>query len=389
MDIERYKTFSAEDFILDQNFVGLVTGKFDPQNSIEHIKEKFPQKSSEIDLAVNVVKALQSSEEEQSEAQILELWKQIVRKRGRQIRLQIFKYAAAVFFIIGIGSASMYILKSQSNIEKFASSRKISGNEAALILADGKKIEISGNKSVIQYTGDGTSVSVNDTTRVEQVNIANSFNQMIVPFGKRSSMELSDGTKVWLNSGSKLVYATAFTGKTREVFLEGEAYFEVAKDAAKPFYVKTDAFRIMVLGTKFDVKAYKDDNEYNTILVEGKVSMKVNNQLFSKEVLLLPHEKSTLMKEQDNFQITHVDDVNICTSWIYGYLEFEKENLADVLKSISRFYNIAIEVKTGNQLKKVSGKLDLKTEPERILNGLARLSNTQFIKKDGKYVFYE
>jgi hypothetical protein len=389
MDIERYKTFSAEDFILDQNFVGLVTEKFDPQNSIEQIKEKFPQKSREIDLAVNVVKALQSSEEEQSDTQILELWRQIVRKQGRQIRLRILKYAAAVFLAIGIGSSALYVHHKQTSIENFASSGKISGNEATLILADGKKIDIGGNKSVIQYTGDGTSVSVNDTTRVEQENIANSFNQMIVPFGKRSSMELSDGTKVWLNSGSKLVYATAFKGKTREVFLEGEAYFEVAKDAAKPFYVKTDAFRIMVLGTKFDVKAYKDDNEYNTVLVEGKVSMKVNNQLFSKEVFLSPYEKSTILKDHDNFQITQVKDVNICTSWIYGYLEFEKENLADVLKSISRFYNISIEVKTGNQLKKVSGKLDLKTEPERILNGLARLSNTQFIKKDGKYVFYE
>ena len=87
MDIERYKTFSAEDFILDQNFVGLVTEKFDPQNSIEQIKEKFPQKSREIDLAVNVVKALQSSEEEQSDTQILELWRQIVRKQGRQMVL--------------------------------------------------------------------------------------------------------------------------------------------------------------------------------------------------------------------------------------------------------------------------------------------------------------
>lgn len=389
MDIERYKTFSVEDFILDQNFVGLVTGKFDPQNSIELIKDQFPQKSREIDLAVDIVKALQTSDEEQPDSRISDLWKQMVRKRGRQIRLQIFKYAAAVFFMIGIGSASLYMLKDQSNIEKFAACRKISGNEAALILADGKKIKISGNKSVIQYNGDGTSVSVNDTTRVEQVNIANSFNQMIVPFGKRSSMELSDGTKVWLNSGSKLVYATAFNGKTREVFLEGEAYFEVAKDADKPFYVKTDAFRIMVLGTKFDVKAYKDDNEYNTVLVEGKVSMKVNHLVFAKEVFLSPYEKSTFVKDQGNFQITQVNDVNTCTSWIYGYLEFEKENLADVLKSISRFYNIAIEVKTGNQLKKVSGKLDLKTEPERILNGLARLSNTQFIKKDGKYVFYE
>jgi ferric-dicitrate binding protein FerR (iron transport regulator) len=212
---------------------------------------------------------------------------------------------------------------------------------------------------------------------------------MIVPFGKRSSMELSDGTKVWLNSGSKLVYTPVFKGEIREVFLEGEAYFEVAKNADKPFYVRTVAFKIKVLGTKFNVKAYSDDNQSNTVLSEGKVSMKLNDQLFSKEVILSPYQKSTLLRNSDTFQISKVDDISKYTSWIYGYLEFDRENLADVLKSISRYYNINIELKLGDKPKIISGKLDLKTEHERMLNGLARLSNTRYTKKEGKYLFFE
>jgi hypothetical protein len=389
MDIERYKIFSADDFVLDKNFVELVTGKFDPLNSVELLKEELPEKSLEIGLAVEVVKALQSSDEEQPAGRILELWKNVINDRGRQIRLQIFRYAAAVLFAIGIGSSALYIHHRHTSIENFVSSGENSENEATLILADGKKVDISGNKSVIQYTGDGTSVLVNDSTKVKQVNVANSFNQMIVPFGKRSSMELSDGTKVWLNSGSKLVYTPVFKGEIREVFLEGEAYFEVAKNADKPFYVRTVAFKIKVLGTKFNVKAYSDDNQSNTVLSEGKVSMKLNDQLFSKEVILSPYQKSTLLRNSDTFQISKVDDISKYTSWIYGYLEFDRENLADVLKSISRYYNINIELKLGDKPKIISGKLDLKTEHERMLNGLARLSNTRYTKKEGKYLFFE
>jgi transmembrane sensor len=389
MDIERYKTFNAEDFILDENFVELVLGKMDPQYSLQQLKEILPQKIGEIDLAVNIVKALQVTEYEHPVGRIAELWNSVIGMQTRQIRLQFFRYAAAAVLIIGIGSAALYMSKRQSEITEFASSLNVSVEDATLILADGKQIDISGNKAIVQYTEDGTSVSVNDTTNLVQENTPTSFNQMIVPFGKRSSLELSDGTKIWLNSGSKLVYAPVFNGDTREVFLEGEAYFEVAKNADKPFYVRTDAFKIKVIGTKFNVKAYKDENMYHTVLAEGKISMKVNDQLFSKEVTLAPYEKSSFLRNSDSFQISKVDDVRKYTSWIHGYLEFDKENLTDVLKSISRYYNIPIDIETINQLKIVSGKLDLKTEPDRILNGLARLSNTHFIKKNGKYVFYE
>jgi ferric-dicitrate binding protein FerR (iron transport regulator) len=111
--------------------------------------------------------------------------------------------------------------------------------------------------------------------------------------------------------------------------------------------------------------------------------------LFSKEVILSPYQKSTLLRNSDTFQISKVDDISKYTSWIYGYLEFDRENLADVLKSISRYYNINIELKLGDKPKIISGKLDLKTEHERMLNGLARLSNTRYTKKEGKYLFFE
>ena len=390
MNIEKYKTFSTQDFVLDEHFRELVEGKLEPHYSFLQLKEDIPEKSGEIDLALKILNALHTPFYEHSEAQKNELWGKVVAKRGRQIRLNIFRHAAVVFLIIGIGSFTLYLSQSKSSIEDFASRQNIqSSNDVSLVLADGERIDIDRKESKIQYKDLGASIFIDDTVSLKQKNIAEGFNQMIVPYGKRSHLLLSDGTQVWINSGSRLVYASQFKGDIREVFLEGEAYFEVAKDTDKPFYVRTDAFKIKVLGTKFNVKAYKDDLEHNAVLVEGKVSMKASNQFFSKEVILSPNQKSTFTQGEDDFQITNVDETGLYTNWIYGYLEFKRANLSDVLKSISRYYNIDIQLKTSNQAKIVSGKLDLKTEPERILDGLSLLTNTKFMKEGGKYVIYE
>jgi transmembrane sensor len=390
MNFENYKTFTAHDFVFDDHFREILAGKLEPNYSLAQLKEDLPEKKKEIDLAVNMIKGFNVAVYENSDTRKSELWGKVVTRRSREIRVNFLRYTAVVFFVIGSGFFSIYLTQNKSAIDKFASSQNFTlGKEVSLVMSDGEQIEINNKESKIEYNRLGTSILVDDTIRLEQNNNTNDFNQMIVPYGKRSYLLLSDGTQVWINSGSRLVYAPQFTGDTREVFLEGEAYFEVAKDASKPFYVRTDAFTINVLGTKFNVKAYKDDKEYTTVLVEGKVSMKVQDQFFSKDVILAPKQKLTLIKGQDDFQRSDVDDTGFYTNWIYGYLEFKNANLSDVLKSIQRYYNIDIELNTRNQSSIVSGKLDLKSEPDRILKGLGLLSHTKIIKSDNKYVVFE
>jgi len=390
MNFDNYKTFTAQDFIFDEHFREILAGKWEPNYSIAALKKDLPEKSVEIDLAVNMIKDLNVTVFENSDTRKSELWGKVVTKRSREIRLNLLRYTAVVFLVIGSGFFTLHLSQNKSAIDQFASSQKIPlGKEVSLVMSDGEQIDINNKESRIQYNRLGTSILVDDTIRLEQNNNTNGFNQMIVPYGKRSYLLLSDGTQVWINSGSRLVYAPQFTGDTREVFLEGEAYFEVAKDASKPFYVRTDAFTINVLGTKFNVKAYKDDMEYTTVLVEGKVSMKVQDQFFSKDVILAPNQKLTLMKGQDDFQRSNVDETGLYTNWIYGYLEFKNANLSDVLKSIQRYYNIDIELNTRDQSSIVSGKLDLKSEPDRVLTGLGLLSHTKIIKSDNKYVVFE
>jgi hypothetical protein len=390
MNFEKYKTFTAQDFIFDEHFREILAGKSEPNYSIAALKEALPEKRVEIDLAVNMIKDLNVTVFENSDTRKSELWGKVVTKRSREIRLNFLRFTALVFLVIGSGFFTLHLSQNKSAIDQFASSQKIPlGKEVSLVMSDGEQIDINNKESRIQYNRLGTSILVDDTIRLEQNNNTNGFNQMIVPYGKRSYLLLSDGTQVWINSGSRLVYAPQFTGDTRVVFLEGEAYFEVAKDASKPFYVRTDAFTINVLGTKFNVKAYKDDMEYTTVLVEGKVSMRVQDQFFSKDVILAPNQKLTLMKGQDDFQRSNVDETGLYTNWIYGYLEFKNANLSNVLKSIQRYYNIDIELNTRDQSSIVSGKLDLKSEPDRVLTGLGLLSHTKIIKSDNKYVVFE
>jgi transmembrane sensor len=389
MNTKLYRTYTTEDFVMDENFSRIMTGKPGSKRFLEKLIEKLPEKSQEIELAVSILKELHSTNAYSSSDQKLELWNRIIWQRKRHVRLQFLRYAAAFLLLLGIGSAMFYLSNKPSSLQDFAALNKVSYKNAALILADGKKIDISSKDSKVQYSKDGEGVSVNDTTRMDQSNLDNGINQLIVPFGKRSMILLSDGTRVWLNSGSRLVYTPVFKGKTREVFLEGEGYFEVAKNPDKPFYVKTDEFRVKVYGTKFDVQAYKIDDEYNAILLEGKVSLDKNEKLFSKEVIMAPGEKASLFKEFGDFQLTKVEKAENYIGWIDGYLTFDNEKITDLIKRVSHYYNISIDSNIGGSPVKISGKLDLKDDPERVLTALAVISNTRYVKKDNKYLFYE
>ena len=210
---------------------------------------------------------------------------------------------------------------------------------------------------------------------------------MIVPYGKRSYIVLSEGTKVWLNSGSKLIFPPAFKGKSREVILEGEAFFDVTKNAEMPFLVKTEAFKIKVYGTKFNVQVYAQDRDYSVVLVEGKVSMNANNELKSQEVFLVPHQKASISSGHEEIEVTPVENTEIYTAWMDGYLTFMNEDVAVLLKRVSRYYNVDIKVELPKNTERIYGKLDLKEDLERVLEGIAFISKTKFEKRENSYVF--
>jgi len=165
--------------------------------------------------------------------------------------------------------------------------------------------------------------------------------QIEVPKGQMSSVILPDGTKVQLNSGSKLVYASGFNSGERTVNLEGEAFFNVSKDKKHSFIIKTKSLDFKVYGTSFNVQAYPEDSEINTTLVEGSLGVvgKTGNEM----ARLVPGENANFKEESKELVVTNVD-LELYTSWKDGMVTFRNEKLKDIARKIERWYNVQIVI---------------------------------------------
>lgn len=197
-------------------------------------------------------------------------------------------------------------------------------------------------------------------------------NEISVPLGSKTVVVLGDGTKIWLNSGSKLQYPSRFQGNTREVILTGEAFFDVKKDTKRPFIVKTSALNIKVLGTTFNVKSYPEEGTIETTLVNGAVTITKSNMPGKKEeaICLRPNQRATYIKEEGKLILADVEkkavkkepivevgekrkeqmilskDVDIIpfTAWKDDKLVFKNEDFESLCTKLERWYNVKIKI---------------------------------------------
>ncbi|MEI7526031.1 MAG: FecR domain-containing protein [Mariniphaga sp.] len=381
-----YNLYTADDFILDEEFRDIVR-EVGSTNRLNLLLESFPHKRAEINLAIQVISGLKVGKFQQPTLKKHESLQIIHRSQKLEVRRLYLKIAASLLLLIGIGSAITYELKPNHIDEVAMVINEAPSNNSTLILANGKTVSITSRQSKIQCSADGTGIIVNDSSSIAQAGSRDGLNQLIVPFGKRAYLLLSDGSRVWLNSGSKLTFPPAFKGLTREVYLDGEALFEVAKNAGKPFYVKTEFFQTKVYGTKFNIQAYKQDDNFSIVLVEGKISLNSNEQLKAPEVFLVPNQRATISKETKTFEITNVENTAFYTAWVEGYLTFNNEKVSNVLKRVSRYYNVIIDAENLTKVETIYGKLDLKDNQERVLDGISFISKTKYVKQGNKYVF--
>lgn len=200
------------------------------------------------------------------------------------------------------------------------------------------------------------------------------------PMGSVTRLTLSDGTIVDLNAGSTLSYPLAFTEDHRSVTLTGEAYFEVAKNTKQPFIVETGQMKVQVLGTHFNVKSYQEDNRLTTTLVEGSVSVSVENPdaPASKPIILKPNQQITLDRTTREVNIAEVD-AGLYSSWKDGECYFENEKLKDIVKILERQFGIPISI-TGTHLEEqvFSGFFTRKEGLFHILNSFKRNRNLDY-----------
>lgn len=240
-------------------------------------------------------------------------------KSNKTARLfSILKYsavAASVALLIGAGCFLLLNDEERHDLNKIAQSLQTEIpqdiKEVTLVVSDQKKIELDNNAQIV-YSATGQ-VQVNSNKLVED-DIKEEYNQIIVPKGKRSQIVLADNSKIWINSGSKVIYPRAFEGKYREIYVEGEVYLNVTHDTSKPFIVNTSGFEVRVLGTSFNISAYKNQEKAAVVLVEGSVNVKDQQ---NHHIKMVPNEKVELNQEG----ISGKEKVNArdYISWIDGY----------------------------------------------------------------------
>lgn len=265
------------------------------------------------------------------------------QRRGGSRRVRILRWVTTVAAVclIALGVSLWFLLNSDSGLH---SSNMISqnipagGNRAILTFMDGRTMELSEmNRQILKE--DGVNIEYKDgaiSYDVQEVSEKIVYNELKVPKGGECVIRLDDGTTVWVNADTELKYPIAFVGKEREVFLEGEAFFDVSQNA-KPFIVKTSFGDVRVLGTAFGVNAYSNENQCYTTLVRGKVSVKTTE---SNPLIISPGEQAVTFKNGKMEKRT----VNIeeFVGWKDGLYVFEEKPLINIMKTLERWYNISI-----------------------------------------------
>jgi transmembrane sensor len=290
-----------------------------------------------------------------------------------------FRYAASIIILFGIGSY-LYISNqkekpsvTQNNSVPVQNDVAPGGNKAILTLADGSKIVLDSAKSgqlareanaTITKTADGRIVYNAD----EKLGSRLLFNTMGTPRGGQYQLTLPDGTQVWLNAESSITYPTAFTGKERKVTITGEAYFEVAKNKAKPFKVDIGSATIEVVGTHFNVNTYKEEPASNITLLEGSVRIKTVHT----SLTLKPGQQGQLTDR--GLFLAANPDVEQVMAWKNGLFNFNRTPLDKVLTQLSRWYDVDVQYANGKiPVKKVSGEMQRSLTLSQVLNILKGL----------------
>lgn len=267
-----------------------------------------------------------------------------VRRVG--VKKKLFAAAAVVaiisttviYFLYNSSPVKMPIAKQEETANDIAPG----GNRATLTLADGTVLLLDSVKTGrLADQGAATVLKVADGQlaydAIEKQNEKPVYNTVTTPKGGQYAIVLPDGSKVWLNSISSVRFPTAFAGNERKVELTGEGYFEIAKNAGKPFRVMVNGTEVEVLGTHFNVNAYGDEGVKKITLLEGAVKIKEGN----KESMLQPGQQAVI-DPGINIQVAEGINTEKVIAWKNGLFQFEKEDIETIMRQVSRWYNVDV-----------------------------------------------
>jgi len=250
-------------------------------------------------------------------------------------------------------------------------------SRATLVLASGEKILLGDNNETI-IDSNLSVLSNHDTLSYKDSKFNEApedvYHTLVIPRGGEYIVKLSDGTKIWLNSDTKLKYPIKFNGTTRKVYLEGEAYFEVAKNKSKPFIVQYKSHKLTVTGTVFSIRAYEDEKNILTTLASGSVNVEIDKHKYS----LKPDEQSRFNLESKEILISKVKAWEY-TIWHNEIFFFDDENLENIMKTLGRWYNISVFYEN-EELKNIrfNGQLKRYSNVNGFLDKIEKLKKVRF-----------
>jgi len=334
-----YSNYTAKDFLEDPGFCAWVK-KENRESELfwEDWVEQNPENIPEIDKARTLILSMGVEESLPTNEEVKHLWKKIergVETSGRSETLigKIGVYKIAVAASIAIILAISVLLNSTQDV----SNQKEISEKAPI-----KMIE------------------------------------KFCPVGQKSTITLTDGTRIKLNSNSKLLFPETFSANSREVQLEGEAFFEVARDPSRPFTITSGNLKTKVLGTSFNVKAYAASNAIKVAVASGKVAVSADNfQENGNELILLPNEMAVYSKTSDELTISSFDKLDEL-AWKDGVLAFKNRDINEITKELARWYGVTFVLdKKLNYDKDYTGVFDNKSLKE-VLEGISFVFNFQF-----------
>lgn len=285
------------------------------------------------------------------------------RQRQKMRRILAFSIPAAAAILIGVGI--WYSPKEETSLplvqNRTEQTQIIPGKyKAILITENNESINLDSSPSPLDYQNEQVYAQEEKTPH----------HRLLVPTGGEYQLILADGTKVWVNAGSELSYPIAFAGDKREVSLKGEAYFEVAHDKQKPFYVHTHNLNVKVTGTSFNVAAYPEETENSITLVEGSVSVLKEEQIIAS---LSPGKQLLYDSGSEKFRVEDAD-IESTIAWKNGFFLFREEPLSSIVGKLGRWYDVSFSFSTPAEDKKYSGYIRRDTPIDSILN-ILRLTN--------------
>ena len=286
-------------------------------------------------------------------------------KKGRIVTWSV-RIAASLLFIVG-GIGIFYLINHEGKEKEIAG--KILGSDKAILkLADGSIIKLTDRENGKIGDEGGAHITMLDSGTIAyqsiDKNIPIKMNEVETPVGGKISLMLPDGSKVWLNSVSNIKFPTRFEGKERKVMINGEAYFEIAKNKEMPFIVEVlGKQKITVLGTHFNIEAYTDESEVSTTLMEGSIQVKTNSS--NNAVVLKPGQQSVVSGKSIS---TRKDvDIQEVLAWKENNFLFNQTPMPEIAKDLTRWYGVEVIIDAAAKTETFSGKIPRSDDIQTLL----------------------